>query len=109
MDTLTKYEKVQNLLDTALYFLETIDDNNFDYHIKMLQNIAKDINSFKKNFDNIEIPKNYEHFRADIKNRTKLISQKLDNIIEEKKSESEAIAVDLKHLENQRKLAIYNR
>lgn len=109
MDILLKYEKIQNLLDTALYYLETIDDDNFDYHIKMLQNIAKDINYFKKSFEKSEKLDNFKEYNADIKNRTKLISDKLDNIIEEKKSESELVAVDLKHLDNQRKLAIYNR
>lgn len=109
MDTFTKYEKVQNLLDTALYYLETIDDDNFDYHIKMLQNIAKNINLFKKTIEKTNIPDNFKQFDNEIKKRTKLFTEKLDNMIEEKKSESEIIAADLKHLDNQRKLAIYNR
>ena len=50
-----------------------------------------------------------QQINEEIRKKTKLLSEKLDNIIEIKKSESDVIASELKHLDNQRKLAIYNR
>ena len=101
--------KIQKLLDTAIYYLETIDDSNFDYKMQKLNQIAREITEEKKK-------QSFEGSNGDfllnnnlLKDRAKHLKEKFDNIIEKKKDEQDAVALQLKHVENQKKLAIYNR
>ena len=101
--------KIQKLLDTAVYYLETIDDNNFEYKIQKLEKIAQEITLEKKKLGFQGT--NHVFFMSNdnlIKN-AKLLEERFDNIIEKKKRKQASISTQLKHVENQKKLAIYNR
>jgi hypothetical protein len=102
-------EKIQKLLNTAIYFLETIDDENFDYKMQKLSQIAKEIISEKRKlgFEG----SNNEFYLSDniLADKAKLLKEKFDNVIRKKKSEQNKISLQLQQAENQKKLAIYNR
>lgn len=102
-------EKIQKLLNTAIYFLETIDDENFDYKMQKLSQIAKEIISEKRKlgFEG----SNDEFYLSDniLAEKAKLLKEKFDNVIGKKKSEQNKISLQLQQAENQKKLAIYNR
>lgn len=102
-------EKIQKLLNTAIYFLETIDDENFDYKMQKLSQIAKEIISEKRKlgFEG----SNDEFYLSDniLADKAKLLKEKFDNVIGKKKSEQNKISLQLQQAENQKKLAIYNR
>jgi len=102
-------EKIQKLLNTAIYFLETIDDENFDYKMQKLNQIAKEIISEKRKlgFEG----SNDEFYLSDnnLADKAKLLKEKFDNVIGKKKSEQNKISLQLQQAENQKKLAIYNR
>jgi hypothetical protein len=102
-------EKIQNLLNTAIYFLETIDDDNFDYKMQKLSQIAQEIISEKRKlgFES----SNSEFYLSDnfIADKAKLLKEKFDDVIRKKKSEQNKISLQLQQAENQKKLAIYNR
>ena len=101
--------KIQKLLDTAIYFLETIDDSNFDYKMQKLNQIAREITLEKKktSFDG----SNGDFLLSNnlLKDKAKLLKERFDNIVEKKKNEQDSVSLQLKHVENQKKLAIYHR
>lgn len=101
--------KIQKLLDTAIYYLETIDDSNFDYKMQKLNQIALEITQEKKklsfNGSNGDFLLNNDLLR----DKAKLLKDKFDNIVEKKKTEQDSVSLQLKHVENQKKLAIYHR
>ena len=101
--------KIQKLLDTAVYYLETIDDNNFDYKIQKLNQIAHEITLEKKKLDFDGSNIDFLSTNNILKERAKLLKEKFDNIIELKHNEQVLVSNQLKHVENQKKLAIYNR
>ena len=101
--------KIQKLLDTAIYYLETIDDSNFDYKMQKLNQIAHEITLEKKKMS-------FEGSNGDfllnnnlLKDKAKLLKERFDNIVEKKKKEQDSVSLQLKHAENQKKLAIYHR
>ncbi len=101
--------KIQNLLDTALYYLETIDDSNFDYKIQKLNQVAQEIANEKKK---LSFEGSGEDFLLNnnlFKDKAKLLKERFDSIIENKKNEQATVSIKMKHVENQKKLAIYNR
>ena len=101
--------KIQKLLDTAIYYLETIDDSNFDYKMQKLNKIAQEIALEKKKvaFQG----SNHDFFMSieDLQDRAKLLRERFDNILEIKNNEQASVSRRIKHAENQKKLAIYNR
>jgi hypothetical protein len=101
--------KIQNLLDTAIYYLETIDDSNFDYKIQKLNQIAQEIALEKKKLSFEDSGDDFLLNNNLFKDKAKLLKEKFDSIIENKKNEQVSVSVKMKHVENQKKLAIYNR
>jgi hypothetical protein len=106
---MVEHNKIQKLLDTAIYYLETIDDSNFDYKMQKLSQIAREITLEKKK-------SSFEGSTADfllkddlLKDKAKLLKERFDNIIEKKKGEQDSVSLQLRHVENQKKLAIYQR
>ena len=79
------------------------------YKIQMLQQIAHEITEEKKNL--LFEGSNSDFFIQDnyLKDKAKLLKEKFDNIIEIKHKEKTVVSAQLQHIENQRKLAIYNR
>jgi len=101
--------KIQNLLDTALYYLETIDENNFDYKMQKLNQVAHEITLEKKKLSFEGSTGEFLLNNNLFKDKAKLLKEKFDDIIESKKNEKESVTLQLKHVENQKKLAIYHR
>ena len=102
-------EKIQKLLETAIYFLETIDDSNFEYKIQKLHKIAQEIALEKKKVAFQGTNRDFLMSNDYLQDNAKLLQEKFDNIIEKKKKDQASISMQIKHAENQRKLAIYNR
>jgi len=102
--------KIQKLLDTAIYYLETINEDNFDYKIKKLSQIAHTILEEKQKYFSEELP-NEQLLETNelFKEKAKLLKGKFDNLIENKQKEAELVSRKLNKLSNQKKLAIYNR
>lgn len=101
--------KIQNLLDTAIYYLETIDDSNFEYKIQKLNQIALEIAAEKKKID-FEGPMDEFLLGNNLfRDKAKLLKEKFDDVIEKKKNEKDSVSLNIRHAENQKKLAIYNR
>ena len=104
-----EHNKIQKLLDTAIYYLETIDDSNFDYKMQKLNQIAHEIALEKKKID-FDGPTAEFLLNDDLlKDKAKLLKERFDNIVEKKKSEQDSVSLQLRHVENQKKLAIYHR
>jgi len=101
--------RIQKLLDTALYFLETIEEDNFDYKMAKLNQVAHEIADVRKK---LSFEGSTEEFLLNnnlFKDKAKLLKERFDDIIENKKNEKASVSMQLKHAENQKKLAIYNR
>ena len=101
--------KIQNLLDTALYYLETIEEENFEYKIQKLNQIAQEIALEKKKMDFDGSTGDFLLKNNLFKDKAKLLKERFDSIIEKKKNEQDSVSNKLKHAENQKKLAIYQR
>ena len=101
--------KIQKLLDTAIYYLETIDDSNFDYKMQKLNQIAHEITLEKKKMSFDGPTGDFLLSNNLLKDKAKLLKERFDNIVEKKKKEQDSVSLQLKHAENQKKLAIYHR
>lgn len=101
--------KLKKLIDTAIYYLETIDDQNFDSKMQSLNKIAREIAHEKKKAAFSGSNEEFLFSKSHLKEKAKLLKEKFDNVIEMKKDEQDLVSMQLKHIENQKKLAIYNR
>lgn len=102
-------QKIKKLLDTAIYYLETIDDQNFEDKMQKLSKIAHEIALEKKKASFSGSNEEFLFSKVHLKEKAKLLKEKFDNMIENKKDEQDLVSMQLKHIENQKKLAIYNR
>lgn len=101
--------KINKLLDTAIYYLETLDEINSEYKMKMLNKVAREIIQEKKILKEHLSPDNLKELEKKISPKAKLLKETLDNIIEKKEEELEVTSLKLKYIKNQKKLATYIR
>ncbi|MFA3783818.1 hypothetical protein ABRY23_12225 [Melioribacteraceae bacterium 4301-Me] len=101
--------KINKLLDTAVYYLETLDEADSDYKLTMLNKVAQEIIEEKKFLKEKLDSNTLRELEKKISPKYKLLKETLDNIIEKKEEELEAVSLKLKYIKNQKKLTIYTR
>lgn len=108
MDTTDHIEKISSNLSCILEKLEGLDYDNFDRSIAFINDAISDTKENK----NILLENDQQFFLENNKTIniiTKKIKIKLDNIIEKRELELEAVSKKLNNLNNQKKLVLYKR
>ncbi len=108
----TVEEKIITLeqnLNKVLLLLDTIQEETFDTSIKEITECLKENSEIKKELKNSLPDGKYLEIVKETEEITKLIRDKFDNIINEKKEEMKLVEKELSILNNKKKLANYSR
>ncbi len=101
-------EKIKTNLNSIIDKLEKLNDNNFENSISDIKSYISDTKNEKAALS-LKPGKKIPEINDSLKVLTKKIVKRLDNIIEIKESDSQALSSELKNLHNQKKLALYKR
>ena len=108
-DLSKKIDELNDNLFVVLENLNNIDDENFEANIGKISSLAALIEE-KSNFAKNSFDFNKLLAKSDAHHRTvKLIKEKFDSIIEEKKTEQKKISEELSKILNKKKLINYQR
>ncbi|MFA6978798.1 MAG: hypothetical protein WC209_05690 [Ignavibacteriaceae bacterium] len=104
-----KIEIIENTYTAVLDYLEILSDENFELIFPKakigMEYVSKIKRELKEQFGQEE----YSKFEEKLLNSAKLIKIKFDDIVTLKKLKLAAVAEEINHLQNQKKIANYYR
>lgn len=104
-----KIKEISSILESLLKSLESLNGENFEATMAEFTAKTRKVDDLK-----IELKNSYDQevllkFEPGLMKLTKQLSNKFDNIITKVKTERDAVALELKNIQNKKKLANYNR
>ena len=104
-----KMSILNNQLEHALLFLNEMDESNFNFNLGKATEAMKNAQKLRLELKSAYSMEELMEYDPELTELAKLISVKYDNIISIKKIEMGIVAKKLEMIQNQRKLANYNR
>lgn len=104
-----KIKEINAILELLLVALDRLNDENFGSVMAELEENIRKVNSLRD-----ELKENYDigvlgKYEPELNSLTKQLENKFDNIINEIKTEQNKISLELKNIQNKKKLVNYNR
>ncbi|MGE5399610.1 MAG: hypothetical protein ACM3S2_04345 [Ignavibacteriales bacterium] len=104
-----KIKEINAILELLLVALDRLNDENFGSVMAELEENIRKMNSLRD-----ELKENYDigvlgKYEPELNSLTKQLENKFDNIINEIKTEQNKISLELKNIQNKKKLVNYNR
>jgi hypothetical protein len=105
-----KYYRIKFLLVELISKIDKLnDENDFFERLESIKENLSEVQQLKSELIKNSNIADFEKISPELNHFAKLIKEKFDNIIEEKKRELIEVSVNIKNLQNSRKLINYNR
>ncbi|MGE5431764.1 MAG: hypothetical protein ACM3QX_11855 [Syntrophomonadaceae bacterium] len=104
-----KIKEISSILQGLLQAMDGLNDENFEATMAEFKSKTSRIDELKFQLKTAYEPETLSKYEPEVIKLTKQLSNKFDNIITKVKTEQNAIGLELKNIQNKKKLANYNR
>ncbi|MCU7491433.1 MAG: hypothetical protein HF312_05795 [Ignavibacteria bacterium] len=101
--------EISSILQELLSALDGLNDENFEATMGVVNAKKRRIDEIKLQLKSTYEPEMLSKYEPGLIKLTKQLSNKFDNIITKVKTEQNAIGLELKNIQNKKKLVNYNR
>lgn len=104
-----KIKELEDLYSSVLQELTQITEENFESRFPEAKSLAVAANSAKNDLFSAISPDMLKMYQNDLLGLTKQIQTTYDNIVQERQKQLASIALEIKNMQNQKKIAAYKR